>query len=165
VLLVLLCLGLCSLAVKHTVLGIVQGFGEIAFCAVTANEQVKGFGTRLMNYTKVSEHFSHMCTYNCCIGDSSKLRLRQCRGASHAGRALPQPTSCRALTACAGIQSQVAIQSIKLTMNSAPQEFAKTQDRLAAFLTYADNAAVGYFKKQGFTAAITLPRERVRTCH
>ena len=41
------------------------------------------------------------------------------------------------------------------------QEFAKTRDRLAAFLTYADNAAVGYFKKQGFTAAITLPRERV----
>ena len=30
-----------------------QRFGEIAFCAVTANEQVKGFGTRLMNYTKV----------------------------------------------------------------------------------------------------------------
>jgi hypothetical protein len=49
-------------------------------------------------------------------------------------------------------------------MKSAPQEFAKTQDRLAAFLTYADNAAVGYFKKQGFTAAITLPRERVRAC-
>ena len=31
----------------------VQGFGEIAFCAVTAMEQVKGFGTRLMNHTKV----------------------------------------------------------------------------------------------------------------
>ena len=30
-----------------------QGFGEIAFCAVTAMEQVKGFGTRLMNHTKV----------------------------------------------------------------------------------------------------------------
>ena len=30
-----------------------QGFGEIAFCAITSNEQVKGFGTRLMNYTKV----------------------------------------------------------------------------------------------------------------
>ena len=30
-----------------------QRFGEIAFCAVTANEQVKGFGTRLMNHTKV----------------------------------------------------------------------------------------------------------------
>ncbi len=29
-----------------------QGFGEIAFCAITATEQVKGFGTRLMNYTK-----------------------------------------------------------------------------------------------------------------
>ena len=32
--------------------GCAQGFGEIAFCAVTAIEQVKGFGTRLMNYTK-----------------------------------------------------------------------------------------------------------------
>ncbi len=30
-----------------------QRFGEIAFCAITSNEQVKGFGTRLMNYTKV----------------------------------------------------------------------------------------------------------------
>ena len=30
-----------------------QRFGEIAFCAVTANEQVKGFGTRLINHTKV----------------------------------------------------------------------------------------------------------------
>lgn len=41
------------------------------------------------------------------------------------------------------------------------QEFAKTRDGLGAFLTYADNAAVGYFKKQGFSAAITLPREKV----
>ena len=32
-----------------------QGFGEIAFCAVSANEQVKGFGSRLMSYTKVSD--------------------------------------------------------------------------------------------------------------
>ena len=30
-----------------------QGFAEIAFCAVTAPEQVKGFGARLMNWTKV----------------------------------------------------------------------------------------------------------------
>ena len=36
-----------------------QGFGEIAFCAVTANEQVKGFGTRLMNYTKASAASPH----------------------------------------------------------------------------------------------------------
>ena len=28
------------------------------------------------------------------------------------------------------------------------------------FLTYADNYAVGYFKKQGFTRDITLPRAR-----
>ena len=53
--------------------------GEIAFCAVTASEQVKGYGTRLMNWTK---------------------------------------------------------------------EYARTQDRLSHFLTYADNNAVGYFAKQ-----------------
>ncbi|GBF97233.1 histone acetyltransferase [Raphidocelis subcapitata] len=65
-------------------------FGEIAFCAVTAAEQVKGFGTRLMNRTK---------------------------GA------------------------------------------ARDHDGLTHFLTYADNNAVGYFLKQGFTRGITLPRE------
>jgi len=45
-----------------------------------------------------------------------------------------------------------------------PQDYAKTKDRLGAFLTYADNAAVGYFKKQGFTATISLPKEQVRIC-
>lgn len=53
--------------------------GEIAFCAVSASHQVKGHGTRLMNWTK---------------------------------------------------------------------EYARTQDKLTHFLTYADNNAVGYFSKQ-----------------
>ena len=68
-----------------------QAFGEIAFCAVTSNEQVKGYGTRLMNQTK---------------------------------------------------------------------ECARTIDRLTHFLTYADNNAVGYFQKQGFTKEITLEKDR-----
>ncbi|PNH02069.1 Histone acetyltransferase GCN5 [Tetrabaena socialis] len=68
-----------------------QAFGEIAFCAVTSHEQVKGYGTRLMNQTK---------------------------------------------------------------------EFARTLDRLTHFLTYADNNAVGYFEKQGFTKEVTLEWER-----
>eukprot|EP00884_Botryococcus_braunii_P023466 jgi/Botrbrau1/9803/Bobra.0322s0011.1 len=66
-------------------------FGEIAFCAVTGTEQVKGFGTRLMNYTK---------------------------------------------------------------------EYARKHDRLRYFLTYADNNAVGYFLKQGFTKEITSVKEQ-----
>lgn len=41
-----------------------QRFGEIAFCAVTANEQVKGFGTRLMNYTKVT--MRKLTSIECC---------------------------------------------------------------------------------------------------
>lgn len=28
------------------------------------------------------------------------------------------------------------------------------------FLTYADNYAIGYFKKQGFTKEITFPRDK-----
>jgi histone acetyltransferase len=38
--------------------------------------------------------------------------------------------------------------------------FARDNDALTHFLTYADNNAVGYFQKQGFTREITLPRER-----
>ena len=56
-----------------------QKFGEIAFCAITADEQVKGYGTRLMNHLK---------------------------------------------------------------------QHARDADGLTHFLTYADNNAVGYFKKQ-----------------
>lgn len=68
VFLLILSIGCCS-----------QKFGEIAFCAITADEQVKGYGTRLMNHLK---------------------------------------------------------------------QFARDDDGLTHFLTYADNNAVGYFVKQ-----------------
>ncbi|PKA58300.1 Histone acetyltransferase GCN5 [Apostasia shenzhenica] len=68
-----------------------QKFGEIAFCAITADEQVKGYGTRLMNHLK---------------------------------------------------------------------QHARDVDGLTHFLTYADNNAVGYFIKQGFTKEITLEKDR-----
>ena len=45
------------------------------------------------------------------------------------------------------------------------QEYAVTRDHLTHFLTYADNNAVGYFSKQGFTKEITLAKDRcVRMC-
>ncbi|KAM7253705.1 hypothetical protein ACFE04_031387 [Oxalis oulophora] len=66
-----------------------QKFGEIAFCAITADEQVKGYGTRLMNHLK---------------------------------------------------------------------KHARDDDGLTHFLTYADNNAVGYFIKQGFTKEIYLEK-------
>ena len=41
--------------------------GEIAFCAVSANEQVKGYGTRLMNHLKEyvcdKENMTHLITF------------------------------------------------------------------------------------------------------
>nr|AAF29981.1 histone acetyltransferase GCN5 [Toxoplasma gondii] len=67
-----------------------EKFAEIAFLAVTSTEQVKGYGTRLMNHLK--EHVKK-----------------------------------------SGIEY---------------------------FLTYADNFAVGYFRKQGFSSKITMPRDR-----
>lgn len=67
-----------------------QRFAEIAFCAITASEQVKGYGTRLMNHTK---------------------------------------------------------EAVKM-------------DGITHFLTYADNYAIGYFKKQGFTKQISMTPER-----
>ena len=38
--------------------------------------------------------------------------------------------------------------------------YARDKDACEYFLTYADNNAVGYFSKQGFTKGITMPRER-----
>lgn len=69
-----------------------RGFAEIVFCAVDSSEQVKGYGSHLMNALKDHVRSAHPTIWH--------------------------------------------------------------------FLTYADNYAVGYFKKQGFTKEITYPRER-----
>jgi len=65
-----------------------QGFTEIVFCAVSSNEQVKGYGTHLMNHLK-DYHIKHNVTH---------------------------------------------------------------------FLTFADEFAIGYFKKQGFSKEIKLSK-------
>nr|XP_011432298.2 histone acetyltransferase KAT2A [Crassostrea gigas] len=65
-----------------------QGFTEIVFCAVTSNEQVKGYGTHMMNHLK-DYHISHSILH---------------------------------------------------------------------FLTFADEYAIGYFKKQGFSKEIKLAK-------
>ena len=65
-------------------------FAEIAFCAVSASQQVKGYGTKLMNLLKM-----HAVT-----------------------------------------------------------------EGIEYMITYADNYAIGYFKKQGFTKAVSMPKGR-----
>ncbi|KAF9582558.1 histone acetyltransferase [Lunasporangiospora selenospora] len=64
-------------------------FAEIVFCAITSTEQVKGYGSHLMNHLK---------------------------------------------------------------------DYISGNTDVCHFLTYADNYAIGYFKKQGFTKEITLDR-------
>ena len=68
-----------------------QNMGEIAFCAVSANEQVKGYGTRLMNHLK---------------------------------------------------------------------EYVCDKEAMTHLITFADNNAVGYFQKQGFTKDVMMEREK-----
>ncbi|KAI6221843.1 hypothetical protein M3Y99_01530900 [Aphelenchoides fujianensis] len=68
-----------------------EGFSEIVFCAITASEQVKGYGTHMMN---------HLKDYHARV-----LKIHH-------------------------------------------------------FLTYADEFALGYFKKQGFSPEIRLPKSR-----
>ncbi|KAM0789563.1 histone acetyltransferase [Microbotryomycetes sp. NB124-2] len=67
-----------------------QEFAEIVFCAITGTEQVKGYGSHMMNHFK---------------------------------------------------------------------DHVKASTRCMHFLTYADNYAIGYFKKQGFTKEIALDRK------
>jgi histone acetyltransferase len=40
------------------------------------------------------------------------------------------------------------------------KHYAREKDGMEYFLTYADNAAVGYFAKQGFTKYQTMPKDR-----
>jgi len=43
-----------------------QGFTEIVFCAVSSNEQVKGYGTHLMNHLKeyhIRQNILHFLTF------------------------------------------------------------------------------------------------------
>ncbi|GME80189.1 unnamed protein product [Ambrosiozyma monospora] len=39
------------------------------------------------------------------------------------------------------------------------KDYVKATTKIKYFLTYADNYAIGYFKKQGFTKEITLPKK------
>ncbi|KAF2435904.1 histone acetyltransferase GCN5 [Tothia fuscella] len=64
-------------------------FAEIVFCAISSDQQVKGYGAHMMNHLK---------------------------------------------------------------------DYVRAQSDVMHFLTYADNYAIGYFKKQGFTKEITLDK-------
>lgn len=67
-------------------LSVLQGLGEIAFCAVAANQQVRGFGTRLMNHTKAMardhDGLTHFLTYadNNAVGYFTKQVHHTCSG-------------------------------------------------------------------------------------
>jgi len=86
-----------------------QRFAEIVFCAITSTQQVKGYGTRIMNHLKEhvkTEGIDYFLTY--AFG-------------FHVG---------------------------------------KPSTMFVASFRCADNYAIGYFKKQGFTQHITMPKDR-----
>ena len=62
---------------------------------------------------------------------------------------------------CPALWSQEQSSNCRFLIPVCSQELARSRDGLQYFLTYADNAAVGYFEKQGFSTQLTLPREQV----
>jgi histone acetyltransferase len=54
-----------------------QGFTEIVFCAVTSNEQVKGYGTHLMNHLK-DYHIGHNIYHFLTFADEFAIGMLLC---------------------------------------------------------------------------------------
>ncbi|KAJ5570064.1 Histone acetyltransferase GCN5 [Penicillium hispanicum] len=87
--------------VKHPLEVVGRKFAEIVFCAISSDQQVKGYGAHLMSHLKAWKSLALICM---------------------------------------------------------EQDYVKATSPIMHFLTYADNYAIGYFKKQGFTKEITLDR-------
>ncbi len=78
----------------------------------------------------------------------------------------PKPNNICSL--CPTASTPVSVRCIPLELTlcvPSSQEYAVRNDSLECFLTYADNNAVGYFAKQGFTKEITFSGDRVRLPH
>jgi len=100
-----------------------QRFAEIAFCAVNGTEQVRGYGTLMMNHLKAMVQ-----------------RDRE---------SLPSPH-----------KHTVATRAFLFFVAPHSRTSSPTHAEIEYFLTYADNYAIGYFQKQGFTKLVAMPRER-----
>ncbi|KAG5514520.1 hypothetical protein RHGRI_035808 [Rhododendron griersonianum] len=118
-----------------------QKFGEIAFCAITGDEQVKGYGTRLMNHLKQHardvDGLTHFLTYadNNAVG----YFVKQVR--------LFFPfMMCRELHA-----SSLFSRSMQLST-------AKMSRRL--LLRFSSDSFINLFADLGFTKEIHLEKER-----
>ena len=108
--------------------------------------QVTGYGTRLMNWTKVR---------------AAALNGFQCPGRTSDALPAQEPPMLRALV---NQRCQSLHPANHAALPCSAQHYAREMDGLEAFLTYADNNAVGYFSKQQFTKTITLEKEKVGRC-
>ncbi|KCV68276.1 hypothetical protein H696_05197 [Fonticula alba] len=66
---------------------------------------------------------------------------------------------------CAVHSDQQQVRGHGARLMSALASHARRHTPLRYWLTYADNHAVGYFRKQGFTTNITLPRTKIGRAH
>ncbi|OEH80146.1 histone acetyltransferase gcn5 related protein [Cyclospora cayetanensis] len=76
-----------------------------------------------------------------------------------AGGALEEEMGRFAEIAFLAVTSTEQVKGYGTRLMSHLKEFVK-KSGIEYFLTYADNFAVGYFRKQGFTSRISLPRDR-----
>jgi histone acetyltransferase len=107
-----------------------QRFGEIAFCAISGSEQVKGYGTLLLNHLK-----THVQKDSKSSSWYSEVR------------------SIDTVYKYNSLSHSPLLSPLSLTLFACALE-------LEYFLTYADNYAIGYFQKQGFSKSISMPNKR-----
>lgn len=104
-----------------------QAFGEIAFCAITASEQVKGFGTRLMNYAKVR------CTAQGTMSEQTHSRQ---------GHALAQPHHCHST-----LQPRLALASLARRSTLSQRTSSRTSSRMQTMQQWATSQSRGLPRK------------------
>lgn len=123
-----------------------QRFAEIAFLAVSANHQVSGIGTTVMNYLK---HYIQTIDTT----DTNWQNTMKNYSSSKSNESVK-------LNSKGIAESSGFVVNNSSSYLTGPRGKAPRFAYISHFLTYADNFAIGFFKKQGFTKEITIPKYR-----
>jgi hypothetical protein len=146
---------------------LLQGLGEIAFCAIAASQQVRTLrGAVLTNSGHIDKagFISLRCFCKPAPLQASKdsscmltqaARLHVC--ISHTAAAAASNTFLSVTQSPAAVvRCPLQVRGFGTRLMNHTKAMARNRDAISYFLTYADNNAVGYFKKQVTLSAQSL---------
>ncbi|KAK6055108.1 Bromodomain protein [Cooperia oncophora] len=122
-----------------------QGFIEIVFCAITANEQVKGYGTHLMNHLK---DYQVKCGNYHLLTFADEFAIGYFRSSTADKWSWPF---------LAPVDGEMVKGYGTHLMNHLKDYQVKCGNY--HLLTFADEFAIGYFSKQGFSEKVEMPKK------